>query len=209
MAEAFNEEVQVDFTFPMIRGKKVTQLHLVDAGTSYSDTVPVPSRDHSVVSLAFQLAWLDRHGAPKRVSGDDEFNRRPFRSFLETHGVTFKPRPARRHNKVGIVERKNGTFKRILDKLQFEQSTADTSQLLSLATFLSNIFCGSRTLSAFELVRDYHPSILGIPPKQVSEELLCAYREQESIRALQRLLRAHAPSTTPPSCLQPGTEVYF
>lgn len=209
VSEAFNQEVQIDFTFPVVRGQKVTVLHFVDTGTSYSEAVLASSRDHSAMSRAFQLAWLDRHGAPKCVSGDDEFNRRPFRSFLDSHGATFRPRPARRHNKVGIVERKHGTLKRILEKLQFEQSSADITQLLSLATFLSNIFSGSRTMSAFELVRGYHPSILGVPPKHVSEELVSAYREQESVRALQRLLRARAPSTIPPSCLQPGTSVYF
>lgn len=46
------------------------------------------------------------HGSPASLPADYEFNRRQLRSTLKAHEIVFKTRPARRHNKTGIVERK-------------------------------------------------------------------------------------------------------
>ena len=43
-SQAFNEELQIDFMFPMIRGKKYTVMHMTDTGTSYSETTICESR---------------------------------------------------------------------------------------------------------------------------------------------------------------------
>jgi len=80
-----------------------------------------------------------------------------------------KARPARRHNKLGIVERKNGTLRTIIAKLDSDVTEAGPEVVVSRAAFLSNMFSGSSVLSSFELVRGYSPSVVGIPKHMVSE----------------------------------------
>lgn len=131
------------------------------------------------------------------------------RSFLDDHSIALNERPVRRHNKSGVVERKNLTLKRIPEKLQFGENTPTDTVLLSRATFLSNVFSGSRSLSSFELVRGYTPAVLGLPSSAISSELLSAYKQQAATRALQRLLSSRAPSTIPPSMLKEGTPILY
>ena len=142
------------------------------------------------------------------VSADDEYNRKKLLCFLDTHDITFKPRPARRHNKVGIVERKNGTLKEIIRRLDTDISTADAYLIAKRATFLSKMFSGSRLLSSFELVRGYSPSVLGLPSSEITEELLQAHKQQVATRALQRLMGSRAPATPAPEMFAPGDEVW-
>lgn len=58
-------------------------------------------------------------------------------------------------------------------------------------------------------MRGYTPAILGLPSTAVTPDLLQAYKEQVATRALQRLLSARAPSTIPPSVLNPGTPILY
>ena len=199
----------MDFTFCTIRESKHTVLHLVDTGTGYSEAAITTSRKAETIIDTFETQWLHRHGAPLSVSADDEMNNQPCRKFFGAHSIQYKPRPARRHNKTGIVERKNGTLKLILERLQKESTRASDHVILSRATFISNYFSGSRILSSFELARGYSPSILGVPKSLVTTELLSAHKEQVAVRALQRLLRSRTPSTVAPSSIQIVETVLF
>lgn len=102
--EAFNEEIQLDFLF--IKHKDVTVLFITDAGTGYSELALVESLHVAVFTREIERSWVRRHGAPRALSADDEYHNNPTMAYLRTHGICFKPRPARRHNKTGIVERK-------------------------------------------------------------------------------------------------------
>lgn len=206
---AFNEQVQADYTFVTIRQTKYCVLHAVDTSTSYSETVAVSSRSAQVMAAELEKIWIYRHGAPRTFASDFEFQSNAMKLFLSAHDIELRERPVRRHNKTGVVERKNLTLKRILERLQLDKCSANDSTILARATFLSNIFSGSRLLSSFELVRGYTPSVLGLPKSSVTPELLEAYKEQVATRALQRLLSVRAPSTIPPADLEPGTEVFY
>ena len=207
--EAFNQEVQLDFTFCNIRDTKYTVLHLVDTGTGYSEATITSSCIASAITRTFETPWIHRHGAPLAVSADEEMNNKPCTKLFDAHSIQYKPRPSGRHNKIGIVERKNGTLKLILERLQKENTRAPDDTILSRAVFLSNYFSGSRILSSFELAHGYAPSILGVPSTNFSPELLSAHKQQIATRALQRLLRSRAPSTIQPSCITPGGLILF
>lgn len=81
--------------------------------------------------------------------------------------------------------------------------------LLSRAIFLSNLFHGSKLLSSFELVKGYASSVLLVISKVVTPEQLEANKTQSTVRELHRLMKARNRRTTPPSCLQPGTDTLF
>ena len=80
--------------------------------------------------------------------------------------------------------------------------------LVSRATFICNLFSGSQTLSFFELARGYRPSLLGIPPTYVTQNILDAHTHQVATRALQRVLRSRTPNTPTPRMFTPGDVVW-
>ena len=97
--------------------------------------------------------WLLRHGAPKFFSSDVESEKRAMRTFLAAHEIERRPRPVRRYNETGIVERKIRTLKSIFERIQLEKTDASDATVLYRETFFSNVFAGSSTLSSFELSR--------------------------------------------------------
>lgn len=206
--EAFNEEIQMDFFFITIQGANLIILIITDTGTGFSELTIVESRHPDVFIREIERSWVCRHGAPNAVSADDEYNKKATHLYLRTHDIQFKPRPARRHNKTGIVERKIVTVKSILNKLNDEDTEAPVSVVVARAALLSNTFSGSRILSSFELVRGYSPSIASIPDKIISQDLLDAHREQVAIRALQRLLKSRAHNLPSVTMLQPNTPIW-
>lgn len=102
----FNDHVQMDFFFI----KELTDkpiYHLADLHTAYSETSLVESRDMSVAGTFFETMRVNHHEAPRAVSGDMEFTNKKFLDCLRYFHVKIEPRPARRHNKMGVVERKH------------------------------------------------------------------------------------------------------
>jgi hypothetical protein len=63
-------------------------------------------------------------------------------------------------------------------------------QLLQQANFLVNIYVGTGTLSSFQVFRGYHPSLLGMPPTVVTQDMLAARAQLVAVCALSRLLRS-------------------
>jgi hypothetical protein len=63
-------------------------------------------------------------------------------------------------------------------------------ELLQQANFLVNIYVGTGTLSSFQVFRGYQPSLLGMPPTVVTQDMLAAHQQLMAVRALSRLLRS-------------------
>lgn len=206
--EEFNQELQMDFFYSEIKGKRRTVMNITDTGTAFTELSIADDRTMKTIIRTIESIWIHSHGAPVAVSADDEYNRAPLKNYLSAHGIEFKPRPDRRHNKLGIVERKNGTVKTILRKLDDEISDADATTIVSRAAFLSNMFSGNRILSSFELVRGYSLAVIGIPKTMVSEAILVAHKEQVATRTLQRLLHSRAPDTVKKDLFNPGDPVW-
>ena len=155
----FNDRVQIDIAY--WKGKMF--LHIVDYATSYSEAVPVQSRNMESLVLAFERTWIHRHGNCKEIYGDQEFESSFLLKWCKDRCVKFNPVPSRRHNKTGTVERKNRVIKDVLEKLDGDTSTKGYrfADLISSATFLSNVMYGNKNISSFEMARGYTPSIPG------------------------------------------------
>lgn len=89
-----------------------------------------------------------------------------------------KPHLNRRHSKVRIIERKNGTIKWIIESLQLD-SLEDAQDIIEKGRFLSKMFSGSNAMSAFELARGYTPSILGSGSKAVTKGMLHFHTQKD------------------------------
>lgn len=89
--------------------------------------------------------------------------------------ITFKPRPLRRHNKCGIVERKNDTVKRILERLSQADRVSIYELFVSKANFISNYLYGDMVLSSFELEKGYSPPIVGNQTRIIPEDIIKAH----------------------------------
>lgn len=198
----------MDFTFLHIRGVRQTIFFITDTGTGYTEAKIVDRKDINNIIRELEHIWICRHRAPLAISADDEYNRSKLVSYLSSHDISFKPRPTRGHNKIGFVERKNQTIKSILNKLKMEKSNATASEMVTRATFLSNMYSGSRIFSSFELVGRYQPSVLGIPPLIVPTELLEAHMEQAAARALQRAIYSRTPATPLSDIFKPNDCVW-
>ena len=113
----FNQTVHVDFMFISLRNIPLTLFHIVDSATAYSTAHIVSSRDLDHAAHVFESQWIAAHGAPSTLAADPEFARTGFKKLLAAHHIIFAERPARRHQKTGCVERKNGVLRPILYRI--------------------------------------------------------------------------------------------
>ena len=212
----FNQNVQVDFLFI----KDVTKepvLHIVDTHTALSVAAIVPSRKMEVAARQFEYKWINVHGAPKIVSGDLEFLNTTFLNAIRYFGCEFEQRPARRHNKLGVVERKNSIIRVMAQRVHSDAKFFSVSKgsefmledILSRATYLANILYGSKALSSFEMARGYKPSITGLPKIKLTDDILEAHEEQQARRPLSLLEKSKTPRPVNPSKLSRDDQVYF
>lgn len=105
------------------------------------------------------------------------------------------------------MERKNGTVKSLLRKLDRDISKATAETLVRRAVFMSNMFSGSKVRSLFQLGWGYQPSIVVIPPSMVSEDLFQAHVEQAAIRALQKVRSSHTTFISTSNVFKEGEDV--
>ena len=212
----FNQYVQVDFLFITdIADEPI--LHIVDSHTGFSVAAVVPSRRMEEAARQFEYRWVNVHGAPSVVAEDLEFLNPTFMNAIRYFGCEFQQRPARRHNKLGIVERKNSVIRIMAQRIHNDAryfSAARSSDFLledviSRATYLSNILYGSKSLSSFEMAREYTPAITGLPQIKLSEDIIEAYEEQGARRALSLLQRSKKPRPVNPEQHSHDDPVYF
>ncbi len=132
-------------------------LHAREKATGYAATVSLPNRDMGVVANAFVRLWIISHGSPKLVSADVEFVSAPFKDVVRNHGILFEERPARRHNKIGIVESGHNGIRLFVQRLLKDAEynlenyglTIPKQEILSKATFLCNTMRGNARRSSF------------------------------------------------------------
>lgn len=206
---AFNDEIQADFMYVHMRGKKWEIMNIIETGTRYGERAITKSRSAEDIKQTLETCWIYKHGAPRRFSADHELCRPILRKFLDKHAIQLNPRPSRSSDKVGKVERNNGVFKMVLDRIQKSDTTANIDTIIARASFITNLLRGSKIMSAFQLVRGYAPSILGIPRQGVTQDLLSAHVDREATTAMERVMRSKDPNTINPQQLPPGKKCSY
>ena len=213
---SFNKHVQLDFFFAK-ELDNIPILHIVDVHTGLSAAHLMPSREMTLSARALEVNWINIHGSPAVVSADPEFFNSRFAEALRYFNIQFQPRPARRHNKLGVVERKKSVVRTIIQRLlkdadYFHPSRdrkPEQEDILSRAVYLSNILYGSQSMSSFELARGYTPALVSLPQAKVPSKLLLAYNEQIARRALSLFQKSRVPVTLTAEDLTKNDAVYF
>lgn len=117
-------------------------------------------------------------------------------------------RSSRASHENGKVERNNGLFKRVLEKLA-KKNCADSAHILVSETFLiTNMLHGSTVLSSYQMVRGYSSSIIGLPAKIVPAKLFEAHIQLTAHRALMKALSSRVPRLLTQDELQAGTKIW-
>lgn len=148
-----------------------------------------------------------RHGAPVRFTSDPEFCRPVLRRYMEAHGIKVLPLPSRSSHTNGRVERNNGVIKLIAEQVAKADTKASPATITARAYFLTNLIRRYKLLSAFQIFRDYRPSVSGIPAKMVSQDMIYAYIAHEAIRALNRMMNARMPTELISHVLPAGADI--
>lgn len=187
--------------------KEQTIFVMTDTCTRYTEAALIKISNKDDTCRAIQHRWVSKHDVPDAVSGDD-VHRKPMLRWLDIHHVCFEPRPARRHNKTGFVERKIHTLKIILRKLQIENCDDDPCELVTRAAFLSKVFVRNNVVCSFQLVRGYQPSIVRIPPEVMAQELLNTHVLQVAIRAFQTVLHENTSTKLDSSMISKDDKVW-
>lgn len=191
-------------------------LRMVDLYTEMSATAFYMTREMSEAAKTFEMNWVNVHGPSELVSADIAFMKKPFLNALRNFGTSFEPRPARRHNKLGVVDRKNAVVRLLVQRLMKDArylaeqrgTSTNANEVLARATYLSNILYRGKTLSSFQLARGYTQRI-SFPKEQVSEELLKAHEEQVARRALAVFQRSRSTKLDRERYWIREDEVYF
>ena len=176
--------------------REVLCLAMACQGTGFGETPPVPSKSLPAAVSSFELVWVCRHGAPEILTSDPGLAGGVMDAFCTTHSITWQTRPPRRHNTIGVVERRNGVMRMVLERLVSGNDSLPSSArtedglLLERANFLANLYVGNSVLSSFELFRGYLPSLVGMPTRFVSDADVEAHVQLSATRALSRMLRS-------------------
>lgn len=204
----FNIEVQADFMTVKHQGVNYELLNVSDCNTAFGERSIVTSRGASQMMQKFEESWICRHGPPEKFSADPEFCQPLFVKYLTGYNIKVNERPARSSHKNGRVERNNGLFKSIFEKMSKEKTQAGIELIVARASFASNMMFWRSKLTPFQLARGYLPGIVGTPQTILTKELMDAYIRISASRAIDASLKARTPKTIPGSMLKPGDEVY-
>lgn len=176
-----------------LRGNKYTIIHIMYMGTNYSDTEIVSERSCEIMAKTIGAYCILQHDTSKTFSADCKFTKRPFLELLASHNIVTAKRPVRQYFKTGIVQCKQRTIERILEKIQFKITSVTDNLLLAKAAFLSYIFSDSPIVSSFELVRGYTPAIVGKPTLITSAEIIEWCNIQQYTRSNPRMHKSRQP----------------
>ena len=200
-----NKCVELDHVSHVVSMKPTVRetlcLAMVCQTTGFGETTQVASKSLPVAVASFELIWVCRHGAPQILTADPGLAGSVMSAFCATHSITWQTRPPRRHNTIGVVERRNGVMRMVLEKLVCGNdsvgvaSRASDEVLLERANFLANLYVGNVLLSSFELFRGYMPSLVGMPSRFVSDADVETHVQLTATRAISRML--HSKSFNP------------
>lgn len=118
-------------------------------------------------------------------------------------------RPARSSKRNGLVERNNGVFKSIFERISKEKTKENINLLLARTSLLSNIMFRRSKVTAFQLSKGYLPSIAGIPTKFMTQEVMDAYTKLSPYRTIQMATKERTPAKIPSPMIKPGNKVYI
>ena len=132
-----------------------------------------PKINPLTIVTTIDTEWVCKHGCPRAISVDDEYKPEQLGGFCWSHSIEYKPRPARRHKKVLIVEKSHSeTYRRYTP---YGLKPVERQDPTGYIHFVLKHISGSKLLSSFQVVRVFRPSLLGLPRCHVSKQVTDAH----------------------------------
>lgn len=195
----FNNMIQTYFLMSQICDFNHEIRDIVDTGPAYSRralflaTGAKKAKNHGYIwrTLGAQAR------SPCSFSADLEFCKESFESFLSLQTTKLKDRSALSSQRSGIIEKNHTMFKSVHVKIGNGVMNVLLSPLVSRSSLLTNLIHGYSTGSAFQLAKNYTPSLLGLSSFLVTEEVINACKEASATHGIRRTLKFIDPKTSP------------
>ena len=131
----FNQDVGLDLMYLYtVDNAKITVLSMLDHASGYHVVRRVTGRKSSELADDFLQAWVGWAGAPRRVVVDQERGlMKEFTDELEKRGIQVHYIAAQAHWQNSAVERQNGWFRAIWEKVVDHQSVTEAEAAWALA----------------------------------------------------------------------------
>lgn len=182
---------------------------MINTGTRYGECVITVASSGDETWSLFALHWFYVHVGLPYLSTDHEFGRPTFRKYSRMHGIVLNAQPSRYANTCGLVERNNGAFPSVFDRLQRANTGARARVLVAWSSFTTDVFRGSQLQSAFQLARGYWLSGWGISSRIVSPERFDTQTERENMRELQMVPKDNCRRLIDPTQFPPNQSGVF
>ena len=201
------KEVQSSLAIDCVYFEGVPCLHVLDKCTQWSEASVLRTRKLQHQAEVFTRIQIHRHGTPRVVTADNEYNKGAFKRMLDNFDIAFSPIAANDHEANGQVERGNRTLRSFFRRVRSEMPQASVSEILSGALFGKNICKGQKIASSFELLYQRKPRTIGElelisdTPVSISEHIRDATN-----RRLSTMIRKQARFSPK---IKPGDYVFF
>lgn len=111
-------EVQAHLAVDVITIEGQRFLHCVDRVTGWSEVCVISSRDLDTQARAFKLIQIYRHGVPRTIVSDQEYNHGVFFVLCDSLDIKLIPVPDHSHQSNGAIERANRTLRSFYGQLR-------------------------------------------------------------------------------------------
>eukprot|EP00171_Calliarthron_tuberculosum_P018277 IDg18277t1 len=154
-----NRDKQSEIALDLIKIDGASFLHVVCKCTGWSETGGLKRKELKEQIRVLRRIWINRHGAPLKIYGDNEYNKAEFLALCELIGAEFIPIAANDHEANGSIESANRTLRSYCRRLRSEDQKSSLADIVNEATFGKNIAKGSKLASSFELMYGKKPRI--------------------------------------------------
>ena len=169
IAGQFGDELQMDVFYTRnIKGENFAILGIVDRATGYHQAGVMTDRSSTNVFQLFHDRWLKPFGLPRLVRCDPDTSfRGEFQRRLEAMGCLVEHCPAESHFVIGMIERRNGLLRIVVEKL-VDQHAILSTQDLEVAVSSA---CHSLNSTAFTKGRSAYAAVFGRIPRLTDDVL--------------------------------------
>eukprot|EP00171_Calliarthron_tuberculosum_P014136 IDg14136t1 len=197
---------QSDLNLDTIFLEGVPCIHVICKATRWSETAALPSNRLRDQIAAFKRIQIFRHGAPKRIHADNQYNKDEFLRLCNEIGAEFISSAANDHESNGAIESANRILRTYFRRLRAVDAKSSVRELLAEATYGKNINKGQKLATSFELLYEHKPRILD---EHASNQTPVSVEQQNSHTARQRIHKMMRTNVRTPMNLKRGEYVYF
>jgi hypothetical protein len=147
------EELCID----VIYFEGIPHLHAEDKYSAFSACLKLRERSMSTQIETLQGMWINKYGAPKRISADQEYDNSIFHDYCKTMGTALFIIAAEAHHQNGVLESGNRVLRMFFNKITIAEKQLNMGQAVEQAVYGMNCCTGSKSASSYELWLEMPP----------------------------------------------------